>query len=84
MKVSNGNAIRVFYNDSPGATAEDNSGNYTVTSPILIVTGLGSLSLSKETAYLSRDTVVATVVDIDRNDNMNSADTLTTAIRVTD
>jgi len=66
LKVSNGDAVSVFYNDSPSATAEDNSSIYTVTSSILIVTGLGSLSLSKETAYLSGDTVVATVVDFDK------------------
>ena len=82
LKVSNGNSVSVFYSDSPSATTEDNSGNYTVTSPILIVAGLGVLSLSKETAYLSGDTVVATVVDADRNTSSSSADTLTTALKV--
>ncbi|MDO8094963.1 MAG: Ig-like domain-containing protein, partial [Candidatus Brocadiales bacterium] len=82
LKVSNGNFVSVFYNDSPSATAEDNSGNYTVTSPILIVAGLGVLSLSKETAYLSGDTIVATVTDADRNINSHSAETLTTALKV--
>ena len=83
LKVSNGNAVSVFYSDSPSAAAEDNSGNYTVTSPILIVAELGVLSLSKETAYLSGDTVIATVVDADRNTSSNSANILTTALKVT-
>ncbi|MBI2489924.1 MAG: carboxypeptidase regulatory-like domain-containing protein [Planctomycetes bacterium] len=43
----------------------------------------GQLSLSKNTAYLSGDTIVATVVDGDRNVNVNYADVLTTSLRVT-
>jgi hypothetical protein len=83
LKVSNGSNVYVFYNDSPNATAADNSSSYTATSPIAIVTSLGALSLSKDTAYLSGDTVVATLVDVDRNTSLNSADTLTTALKVT-
>jgi len=83
LKVSNGNSVYVFYNDSPNATAADNSSSYTATSPITIVTALGTLSLSKDTAYLSGDTVVATVVDVDRNTSLTAADTLTTALKVT-
>src|SRR3989304_1364806 len=42
-----------------------------------------SLSLSKDTAYLSGDTVVAMVVDVDRNTSLTAADTLTTALKLT-
>ncbi len=42
---------------------------------------LGNLSLSKELAYLVGDTIVATVVDKDRN-TTGAADTLTTALKV--
>ncbi|HHT9113206.1 MAG: carboxypeptidase regulatory-like domain-containing protein [Planctomycetes bacterium] len=83
LKVSNGSNVYVYYNDSPNATAADNSSSYTATSPIAIVTSLGTLSLSKDTAYLSGDTVVATVVDVDRNSSLTTADTLTTALKVT-
>lgn len=83
LKVSNGSNVYVHYNDSPNATAADNSSSYTATSPIAIVTSLGALSLSKDTAYLSGDTVVATLVDVDRNTSLNTADTLTTALKVT-
>ena len=38
--------------------------------------------LSKYTAYLSGDTIVATVIDADRNTGATSEDTLTTAIKV--
>ena len=83
MKVSNGSEVYVNYNDSPNATAADNSSSYTSTSPIAIVTSLGTLSLSKDTAFLSGDNVVATVVDVDRNTSLTSADTLTTALKIT-
>ncbi len=43
---------------------------------------LGTLSLSKNTAYLSGDTIVATVVDVDRNTSTTSANTLTTALKL--
>src|SRR3990167_6781202 len=81
LKVVNGDTITVFYNDSPSATACDNSSVYLSTDPITIVTALGVLSLSKNTAYLSGDTIVATVVDKDR-DTTAAADTLTTALKV--
>ncbi len=83
LKVSNGNSVYVYYNDSPNATAADNSASYTATSPISIVTSLGTLSLSKDTAFLSGDTVVATVVDVDRNTSLTSEDRLTSALKVT-
>ena len=83
LKVSNGNFVRVFYNDSPSAIAEDTSNSYMATDPISIVSQLGTLSLSKETAYLSGDRIVATVVDMDRNTNSTFADALTTALKVT-
>ncbi len=82
LKVSNGENITVFYNDSPSGTKCDNSAAYVTTDPILIVAELGNLSLSKETAYLTGDTVVATVIDEDRNTTNNTADTLTTALKV--
>jgi len=40
------------------------------------------LSLSKYTAYLSGDTIVATVIDTDRNTGATSEDTLTTAFKI--
>ncbi len=88
LKVTNGDKVYVFYNDSPNATAADNSSSYTATSPITIVTSLGTLSLSKDTAYITNDTgggdtVVATVVDVDRNQSLTSADVLNTALKVT-
>ena len=82
LKVSNGDNVYVYYNDSPSATAADNSVDYKVAGPIAVETSLGSLSLSKDTAYLDGDTIVATVVDTDRN-TTSAADTLTTAIKVT-
>ncbi len=45
-------------------------------------TPAGGLSLSKEVAYLSGDTVVATVVDSGRNTRSGAADVLTTALKV--
>jgi len=81
VKVTSGNVITVFYNDSPSATACDNSSSYAATSPITILTELGVLSLSKDTPYLSGDTIVATVVDEDR-DTTAGQDTLTTALKV--
>lgn len=45
-------------------------------------TPAGGLSLSKNTAYLSGDTIIATVIDADRNTGAASADTLTTAIKI--
>ncbi|HHT9144040.1 MAG TPA: hypothetical protein ACFYD8_13395 [Candidatus Wujingus californicus] len=65
------------------ATAAYNSSNYINTTPIIVVTSLGTLNLSKSTAYLSGDTIVATVVDVDRNVTVNDIDWLNTAIRVT-
>ena len=46
-------------------------------------TPTGGLFLSKHIAYLSGDTIVATLIDADRNTGLNSADTLTTAMKVT-
>ena len=83
LKVSNGQLVTVFYNDSPSATAADNSSTYVSTTPIIVVTSLGTLNLSKSTAYLSGDAVVATVIDADRNETNNDVDWLNTAIRVT-
>lgn len=54
----------------------------TVPSPTPIQGSAGNLSLSKERAYLSGDTVVVTVVDADRNTDMASEEVLTTAIKV--
>ncbi len=80
LKVSHGDSVRVFYVDSPNGScgSEDIAAN-----PIAIVTALGTLSLSKDTAYLSGDTVVVTVVDTDRNTNASAQDTLTTALKLT-
>ncbi|MEP9412163.1 MAG: hypothetical protein HRF42_12350, partial [Candidatus Brocadia sp.] len=80
LKVSSGDSVYVFYIDSPNGSCGSTD---VVTDPILVVTGIGSLSLSKDVAYLSGDTVVATVVDTDRNVNSTAADTLTTALKVT-
>src|SRR3990167_1496460 len=43
----------------------------------------GGLFLSKYIAYLSGDTIVATVIDADRNTGATLEDTLTTAIKIT-
>ena len=40
-----------------------------------------SLSLSKETAYLDGDTIIATVIDADRDTNASTANILTTALK---
>lgn len=80
LKVSNGNSVYVFYVDSPNGSCGTED---IVTDPLSIVTSLGTLSLSKDTAYLSGDTIVATVVDTDRNTNINSKETLTTALKLT-
>lgn len=61
---------------SPTATAA------ATPTPSPATTPAGSLSLSKKVAYLSGDTVVATVIDADRNTNSTSEDTLTTALKV--
>jgi len=45
-------------------------------------TPTGGLFLSKHIAYLSGDTIVATVIDADRNTGTTSEDTLTTAIKI--
>ena len=73
----------VYYDDSPSATAYDNSSSYQSVGPITILTQLGSLNLSKDTAYLSGDTVVATVVDVDRNSLSSTQDQLTSALKIT-
>lgn len=44
---------------------------------------LETLNLSKNTAYLSGDTIVVTVVDDDRNKDTNNIDILTTSLKVT-
>ena len=51
--------------------------------PAITPTPPAGLSLSKEVAYLSGDTVAITVVDADRETNPTSEDTLTTALKVT-
>ena len=83
LKVSNGDTVYVYYDDSPSATAYDNSSSYQSVGPITILTQLGSLNLSKDTAYLSGDTVVATVVDVDRNSLSSTQDQLTSALKIT-
>ncbi|BBO19301.1 conserved hypothetical protein [Candidatus Brocadia pituitae] len=80
LKVSNGEQVFVTYIDGPrGACDTEN----VVSDPISIVTLLGSLTLSKDSAFLSGDTVVASVVDADRNTLANSSDVLTSAIKIT-
>ena len=66
LKVSNGDTITVFYNDSPSATSENNLSAYTTVS-MLGQGGLGTLSLSKSEAFLSGDSVVITLSDKDKN-----------------
>lgn len=80
LKVSNGEQVFVTYIDGPrGACDTEN----VVSDPISIVTLLGSLTLSKDSAFLTGDTVVASVVDADRNTLANSSDVLTSAIKIT-
>jgi len=66
LKVSNGDTVTIFYNDSPNATAENNLAAYTTVS-VVGSGGSGSLSLSKSEAFLSGDSVVVTLVDNDLN-----------------
>ncbi|MCF6148873.1 MAG: hypothetical protein E3K37_09455 [Candidatus Kuenenia sp.] len=75
LKVTNGDSVYVFYNDSPNENAADNSGNYLASDPITIEVPLTSLVLSKETAFLSGDTIVVTVIDSDLNVTSSSLDT---------
>nr|CAJ72259.1 protein with unknown function [Candidatus Kuenenia stuttgartiensis] len=81
LQVSSGDSIYVHYNDSPSATAEDNSTNYRVVGPLSIETSIGSLLLSKAKAYLSGDTVVVSVVDDDQN-TTSGQDTLTDKLKI--
>jgi hypothetical protein len=78
LKVSNGDSVFVTYIDGPNGSCDTFN---VVTDPISIVTTLGVLGLSKDSAYLSGDTVVASVVDADR-DTTTSEDSLTTAIKI--
>lgn len=78
LKVSNGDSVFVTYIDGPNGSCDTFN---VVTDPISIVTTLGVLGLSKDSAYLSGDTVVASVVDADRN-TTTSEDSLTTAIKI--
>lgn len=83
LKVSNGDVVRAFYIDSPTGNCESSD---LVTEPLNVVTGVGVLTLNRDLtrlAFPEGDTVVATVVDIDRNANSSGIDTLTTALRVT-
>ncbi len=82
LKVSSGDTVTIFYNDSPSATAENNLSNYTTVS-VYPVGGAGVLTMSKDTAYLSGDTIVATVVDADRNTGASSEETMTSSLKVT-
>lgn len=79
LKVSNGDNVYVTYIDGPRGACDTES---ITTDPISIVTLLGSLTLSKDSAYLSGDTVVASVVDADRNTLVGSSDVLTSAIKI--
>lgn len=51
-------------------------------SPTPASTPSGSLSLSREVAYLSGDTIAVTVVDADRNTHATSEETLSTALKI--
>ena len=79
LKVSNGDIITIFYNDSPSAAAENNLSSYT-TVAVYGSGGAGSLSLSKSEAFLSGDTVVATLIDNDLNET-GGIDSNTTAVK---
>ena len=79
LKVSSGDTITVFYNDSPSATSENNLSAYT-TVPMLVQGGLGALSLSKSEAFLSGDSVVITLSDMDKN-TPNSLDSATVSYK---
>ena len=57
LKVSNGDTITIFYNDSPSAAAENNLSSYT-TVAVYGAGGAGSLSLSKSEAFLSGDSII--------------------------
>ncbi len=78
LKVSNGESVFVTYIDGPNGSCDTFN---VVTDPISIITTLGVISLSKDSAYLSGDTVVASVVDADRN-TTTSEDALTSAVKI--
>ena len=83
LNVSGSDTVYIHYNDSPDAEAEDNSQVYLASLPITLSELLGVLTLSKNTAYLEGDTIVATVVDSDRNQSVSESDVLTGALKVT-
>ena len=66
LKVSNGDNITVFYNDSPNATTENNLSSYTTVS-VVGAGGVGSLNLSKQELFLNGDSAVVTLEDNDLN-----------------
>ncbi|MCR4293112.1 MAG: hypothetical protein NUV76_09585 [Candidatus Kuenenia sp.] len=82
LNVTGTDTVYVHYNDSPDAEAEDNSQAYLASQPITLSESLGVLTLSKDTAYLEGDTIVATVVDDDQNQNTAQIDILTGALIV--
>ncbi len=80
ISLSSGdNVITVTVKDAAG-----NSGTDTITVTYNTQpTTSGTLSLSKETAYLSGDTIVATVVDNDGNVDSSSVDTMKAILSIT-
>ncbi len=74
LKVSNGDTITVFYNDSPSDTQENLLSSY-MTTNFVAQSKTSTFELSKSEAFLSGDTIVATIVDDDMNLNSSSIDT---------
>ena len=70
------------YQESSQSVTVVGGGNQVDFTLTQFVLSLGTLSLSKDTAYLNGDTIVATVVDVDRNSNSSTGETLTNALAV--
>ena len=64
-------------------TATDGAGNTGTDIITVKPSTLGTLFLSKKIAYLSGDTIVATVVDTDRNTDSNTIDTIQSILKIT-
>jgi len=66
--------------ETPTATATPTASPTPTATPVGTVTA--TLDLSKYVAYLNGDTIVASVVDADRDTNASTADILTTALKM--
>ena len=66
VKVSSGDTVTIYYNDSPSSTNEHNLSSYTTVS-LYATGGAGTLQTDKTEAFLSGDSVIVTLIDNDLN-----------------